>query len=286
MKEKLSLIAPIRKELLKTIRQAVKEKGCIGTFYKNIGKHHTEDQTTEEYENSPIVVVHNGQLGSYSGFEAASVYDLYIENGLLKCTLNGESGEDWDELLTNVQVEGLMCIVSWLYENNFLLKSQEEEILVNRILGDDQKCERFAEIIHEQMVSDDEPLDKIGASVIRAYMTGDTEALLITLTGWGLNTLINRTINIDEGVLYIGSSLLQKMESKLQKEYLPDNYEDDTIYELAQNEFQRIKSDVCTECGFDEDAYQKQNGGDSLFDEHIEHIYNKVYSRIIPCKKQ
>ncbi len=229
--------------------------------------------------------MHNGQLGSYGGYEAASVYDLYLDEGRVICTLNGESGEDWDEPIENVQVEGLMCIVSWLYENNFLLKSQEEDILVNRILGDDEKCERFAEIIHGQMVSDDEPLDKTGASVIRAYMTGDTEALLIALTGWGLNTLINRTINIDEGVLYIGSTLLQKMESKLLKEYLPDNYEDDTIYELAQNEFQRIKSEVCTECGFDEEAYQKVNGGDSPFDELQETIFEEIYNRIIPCKK-
>ena len=138
------LINSVRKELIATITNAVKTKGCIGTFYKNVGQHHTIDQTKEEYADSPIVVVH-GNPCRYGGFEAATVYDLYLIGVHIQCTLNGESGEDWDESVENIQVEGLMCIVAWLHENNFIKledKISDEEI--NKIIEDEEKCEKLA----------------------------------------------------------------------------------------------------------------------------------------------
>jgi len=286
MKEKLSLILPVRNQLTNSIRQAVQAKGCIGTFYKNIGSHHTLDQTGDEYSNSPIVVVHNGQLGSYGGFEAATVYDLYLEQDKLKCTLNGESGEDWNEPIENIQVEGLMCIFSWLKEHGYIEKTEQEECLLSQFLENEDKCGLFAEILMSEINSDQEPYHKIGRQLIRAFLQGNPEMMLIAVCGWGMDTLISKANKIDTNVLETGSSLQAKMELKLLNEYQPDNYEDDTIYELAQEEFQRIKEEVCTECGFDEDAYQEQNGGDTPFDELQETIYEEIYKRIIPCKKQ
>ena len=61
--EMISQIESIRKELISVITNITKEKECIGTFYKNIGLHHTKDQTEEEYSDSPIVVIH-GNLSS------------------------------------------------------------------------------------------------------------------------------------------------------------------------------------------------------------------------------
>lgn len=116
-------IEHIRRELLDQIRMAVeKENGCIGTYYKNLGKHHTEDQTCEEHSDSPIVVTHNTDISFYGNFEAATLYGLFIDkkDNRLKCTLNGEAGEDWDELIENIQVEGLLGIVHWLQENKFI----------------------------------------------------------------------------------------------------------------------------------------------------------------------
>ncbi|MDR2005310.1 MAG: hypothetical protein LBQ74_19990 [Prevotella sp.] len=282
----LALINPVRKELIKTISDAVKLKGCIGTFYKNVGSHHTVDRTELEYSNSPIVVVNNSGLGSYGGFEAATVYDLYFENGLLMCTLNGEAGEDLDEPLENVQVEGLMCIASWLKEHDFIVKTEQEIELIDGFLENGEKCERLVEVLIEEINSDEEALHKVGRQLIRAYIQENPELMLVALCGWGMDTLISKVNKTDDNVLYTGSSLQVKMESKLRKEYLPDNYEDDTVYELAQNEFLRIKDEICTECGFDEDLYQQHNGGDSPFDELQENIFDEIYRRILPCQKQ
>ncbi len=112
-----------RDELIARIVTAVsKNNGCIGTFYQNIGRHHSEEQTLEEYNNSPIVAICNSTYCAYGGFEGNTVYDLFIRPGCDKVlvTLNGEGGEDFDEPIENVQVEGLLCIVSWLTENDFL----------------------------------------------------------------------------------------------------------------------------------------------------------------------
>ncbi|MBF0648722.1 hypothetical protein IR083_07810 [Dysgonomonas sp. GY75] len=282
----LGLINPVRKELVETIANAVKPKGCIGTFYKNAGVHHTVDRTEEEYSNSPIVVVHNSSFGSYGGFEAATVYDIYLEDGRLMCTLNGEAGEDWDELLENVQVEGLECIVSWLKEHDFIVKTGQEKELIDRFLENEDKCGRFAEVLINEINSDDEGFHKVGRQFIRAYLQENPEMMLIALCGWGMDTLISKVNRTDDSVLYAGSSLQEKMESKLRKEYLPDNYEDDTICDLAQNEFQIIKDEICSECGFDEEAYQELNGGESPFDELQETLFNKIYNLILPCQKQ
>jgi hypothetical protein len=121
----VSLINPAREELLLAIAGAVKPKGCIGTFYKNTGQRHTVDQTEEEYPGSPVVVVHNKEYRTYGGYEAATVYDLYIDGGRIMCTLNGEAGEDWDEPIENIQIEGLLNIVSWLSEYGFVVEETD-----------------------------------------------------------------------------------------------------------------------------------------------------------------
>ena len=114
-------IDAIRDEALSLIRSAVTEHKVIGTFYKNLGEHYSHDQEPEEYDSSPIVVTHNTDFGSYGGYEAATVYELFTdERGRLLCTLNGEAGEDFDEPLEHIQAEGLLCIVEWLVEYDFI----------------------------------------------------------------------------------------------------------------------------------------------------------------------
>lgn len=119
----------IRYDLIGQIKAAVNKNGrCIGLFYKNIGKHHTEDQTDEEYETSPIVVTHNPEISFYGNFEAATLYDLFTDESgnRLQCTLNGEAGEDWDEPIENIQVEGLLNIVEWLIDYGFISKKPDD----------------------------------------------------------------------------------------------------------------------------------------------------------------
>lgn len=118
-----------RNTLIDMIRGAVeKQSGCIGTFYKNRGEHHTKDQTEEEYSDSPIVAIQNKTYNCYGGFEGNTVYDIFFhpDDGTLLVTLNGEAGEDYDEPIEHVQVEGLLCIVAWLGENGFVEEKVED----------------------------------------------------------------------------------------------------------------------------------------------------------------
>lgn len=112
----------IREHYIRMIRGAVeKENNILGTFYQNRGKHFQHDENSPEYENSPVVVIQNPEYFSYGGYEANSVYELFIDTrGKLLCTLNGESGEDFNEPIENVQTEGLVTIAHWLAEQNFI----------------------------------------------------------------------------------------------------------------------------------------------------------------------
>ena len=124
----IQTINDTRKAMIDIIRAAVEKHGCIGTFYRNLGLHHTKDHTEEEYDDSPVVVIRNETYNCYGGFEGNTVYDLFIhpEDGKLLATLNGECGEDFDEPVEHVQVEGLICIVAWLTENGFVEDIEED----------------------------------------------------------------------------------------------------------------------------------------------------------------
>lgn len=111
----------IRQEAIAMITNAVAEHKIIGTFYKNLGDHYRPDEETWEYGSAPAVVTHNDSFGTYGGYEAATVYELFFdERGRLLCTLNGEAGEDFDEPIEHIQTEGLLNIVEWLVEHGFV----------------------------------------------------------------------------------------------------------------------------------------------------------------------
>lgn len=116
-----SRLINIREKYTQMILDAViKERNVIGTFYQNRGVHY-RDEESPEYENSPIVVIHNSSFTGYGGYEAATVYEVFINtDGKLLCTLNGEGGEDFDEPIENIQVEGLVVIVHWMVEQGFI----------------------------------------------------------------------------------------------------------------------------------------------------------------------
>ena len=117
----LSLL-DVRKKYIRMIRDAVaKENKILGTFYQNRGTHYYDDENLPEYKSSPIVVIFNSEYCGYGGYEAATVYELFINsNGELLCTLNGEGGEDFDEPIEHVQVEGLVNIAHWMAELHFI----------------------------------------------------------------------------------------------------------------------------------------------------------------------
>lgn len=120
---KVTRLDAIRKETIKLIREAVEKEGnIVGTFYCNKGVHFRhDDENEEEYDDAPVVVIHNTAYGSYGGFEGNTVYELFIDtDGELLCTLNGEAGETFDELIEHVQVEGLLEIAHWLETYGFI----------------------------------------------------------------------------------------------------------------------------------------------------------------------
>lgn len=115
-------LTAIRNEAFSLIRNAVAKHRILGTFYQNLGKHYAHDQTLEQYDTAPIVITHNDSFGTYGGYAAATVYELFIdEKGRLLCTLNGEAGEDFNEPLEHIQIEGLLCIVRWLMKHGLVI---------------------------------------------------------------------------------------------------------------------------------------------------------------------
>lgn len=122
-------LSEIKEEAIRIIRDAVKKQNnIIGTFYKNRGVRHRKDKNSKEYVDSPIVVIHNSGYYSYGGYEAGTVYDLFMdEDNRLFCTLNGEAGEDFDEPIEHIQVEGLLEIVHWLEEHNFIPSNHPQQ---------------------------------------------------------------------------------------------------------------------------------------------------------------
>lgn len=123
----LSVIS-VRQSLIEKIRHAVeKENNIIGTFYQNRGVHY-RDAESPEYDTSPIVVINNSGFYGYGGYESATVYELFIDRtGRLLCTLNGEAGEDFDEPVGHVQIEGLFEIVHWLEEYGFIPDDADDD---------------------------------------------------------------------------------------------------------------------------------------------------------------
>lgn len=115
-------LTAIRNEAFSLIQNAVAKHRILGTFYQNLGKHYAHDQTLEQYDTAPIVITHNDSFGTYGGYAAATVYELFIdEKGRLLCTLNGEAGEDFNEPLEHIQIEGLLCIVRWLMKHGLVI---------------------------------------------------------------------------------------------------------------------------------------------------------------------
>lgn len=111
----------IRQEALGLILNAVAEHKVIGTFYKNRGVDYRDYTEAEKYDSSPIVATCNPSFGSYGGYQAATLYELFLDGqDRLRCTLNGEAGGDFDEPIEHIQTEGLLRIVEWLVEYGFI----------------------------------------------------------------------------------------------------------------------------------------------------------------------
>lgn len=70
--------------------------------------------------------------------------------------------------------------------------SSEDSDTLESILEDTDKCEKLAEVILEEIRTDEEQMHHIGANIIKAYQNGDCDAMLIALCGWSMDSLLDK----------------------------------------------------------------------------------------------
>lgn len=64
---------------------------------------------------------------------------------------------------------------------------------LDRIEADEDKRERFAELLLEETLTDTEPFGKIAGQVIDAYRNHDCDAMLLAICGWTMKSLVEKT---------------------------------------------------------------------------------------------
>lgn len=68
-------------------------------------------------------------------------------------------------------------------------KEEIEELMEN-----EEFAETFAEVLIDEIMSDDEPYDKKGRQILRWCIENDgANDLLMSLCGWSLETLVEKT---------------------------------------------------------------------------------------------
>lgn len=81
-------------------------------------------------------------------------------------------------------------------------------------------------------------------------------------------------LSLDENELY------QKMVNYLAPLYFPTLLDEDSINELADNEFCRVREIICRKYMFNEDKHIEENDGTSPFDLVRDDVEHEVYARI------
>lgn len=89
------------------------------------------------------------------------------------------------------------AIDDWLSANSNKTMAERTEITdeddtLESILEDSDKCESFAEVILGEISSDEEQPRHIGSNIIKAYLNGDCDELLIALCGWSMDSLLKK----------------------------------------------------------------------------------------------
>ncbi|MDC1809087.1 hypothetical protein POZ03_01265 [Bacteroides uniformis] len=71
-------------------------------------------------------------------------------------------------------------------------ESKREHDSLDEILADTDKCEVFGSIVIDEINNDEETPYKIGSNLIEAYQNGDCDAMLIALSGWSMDSLLDK----------------------------------------------------------------------------------------------
>ena len=62
--------------------------------------------------------------------------------------------------------------------------------ILKKILQDEGKCEALADTVIFQITSDDEDPVKVGTHLIKSYIEGDVDGMLMALCGWSMKSLL------------------------------------------------------------------------------------------------
>lgn len=122
--ENLRVLFELRRKLIETITFATKKhNNFIDTYYR-------EENSDAEYDTSPLVVAEDDSaFNRYGGYEAATLYNLFVRDDQVICTLNGEAGENFEEPITAVQTDGLIVVAQWLEEYGFIADEDTDPIV-------------------------------------------------------------------------------------------------------------------------------------------------------------
>ncbi len=114
----------VRERLARRITTIVKENGG------HIDSHFMDDETITEY---PPVVVSKDSNGynRYGGYEAATLVSIFLREDILYCMLNGEAGENFEQPMSSIQIEGLLEILKWFKESEIPIVDEEEILVCN-----------------------------------------------------------------------------------------------------------------------------------------------------------
>lgn len=114
----------VRARLTGRITAIVKENGG------HINSHFMDDEMVTVY---PPVVVSKDSNGynRYGGYEAAHLVSVFLRRDELFCILNGEAGENFEQSVSSIPIEGLLEILKWFKESGIPVVDEEEILVCN-----------------------------------------------------------------------------------------------------------------------------------------------------------
>lgn len=124
-------------------------------------------------------------------------YDVFRQ-GELQLFIDGQNNKDFG-LNREEAIEERDRILFRLYHeaiDAFTCMTPEQKVLdeqLDRIEADEDKRERFAELLLEETLTDTEPFGKIAGQVIDAYRNHDCDAMLLAICGWTMKSLVGKT---------------------------------------------------------------------------------------------
>lgn len=70
---------------------------------------------------------------------------------------------------------------------------------IEKLLLDYDFCEAFGDVLFKEIMTDDASTYMMARYVLRAYLAKDVDDMLIAITGWGMDTLIEKAMKVVEG---------------------------------------------------------------------------------------